>query len=147
MFAFRVTGLKFGEDFNMKDLKFNKIVISSDMDVDGHHIAGLLQQFFSQWPELFEQGIIVRSISPIIIAKKGNKSKSYHSLEEYKKDEKNVKGWTCKYTKGLGSLSMEESKTMYLTPTFEKYNYDENSDNTFDLWFSNDTDKRKKVLI
>lgn len=143
----KVTGLKFGEDFNMKDLKFSKIVISSDMDVDGHHIAGLLQQFFSQWPELFEQGIIVRSISPIIIAKKGNKSKSYHSLEEYKKDEKNVRGWTIKFVKGLSGLSMEESKVMYLTPKFEKYDYDTNADNTFDLWFSNDVNKRKKVLI
>lgn len=143
----KVTGLKFGEDFNMKDLKFSKIVISSDMDVDGHHIAGLLQQFFSQWPELFEQGIVVRSISPIIIAKKGNKSKCYYSLAEYKKDEKNVKGWMCKYTKGLGSLSMDESKIMYQSPRFEKYKYDENAESNFDLWFSNDTDKRKKELI
>lgn len=143
----KVTGLKFGEDFNMKDLKFSKIVISSDMDVDGHHIAGLLQQFFSQWPELFEQGIVVRSISPIIIAKKGKNSKAYYSLSEYKKDEKNTRGWTCKYTKGLGSLSMEESKIMYLSPKFEKYDYDSNADNSFDLWFSNDTDKRKKALI
>lgn len=142
----KVTGLRFGEEFNIKDLKFSKIVISSDMDVDGHHIAGLLQQFFSNWPELFTHGIIVRSISPIIVAKKGKQSKMYYSLAEYKADEKKLNGWMCKYSKGLGSFNMEESKEMYLNPRFEQYVLDENSDNSFDGWFSDDTDRRKKLL-
>lgn len=142
-----VTGLKFGEDFNLKNLRFSKIVISSDMDVDGHHIAGILQQFFSNWPQLFELGIVVRSISPIIIAKKGKISKSYYSFQDYKKDESKLKGYAIKYAKGLGGLNMEESKKMYQEPHFEEYKLDENVDSTFDLWFSNDTEKRKKALI
>lgn len=143
----KVTGLKFGEEFKMKDLKFSKIVISSDMDVDGHHIAGLLQQFFSNWPELFEQGIIVRSISPIIIAKKGKLSKQYYNTADFKKDQKMLKGWTIKYAKGLGGLNMDESRLMYQQPHFESYTLDDQSDNNFDVWFSSDTEKRKKALI
>lgn len=141
-----VTGLKFGEEFDLKNLKFSKIVISSDMDVDGHHIAGILQQFFSNWPQLFELGIVVRSISPIIIAKKGKVSKSYYSFQDYKKDEPKLKGYTIKYAKGLGGLNMEESKKMYQEPHFEEYKIDENTESTFDLWFSDDSEKRKKAL-
>jgi DNA gyrase/topoisomerase IV subunit B len=142
-----VTGLKFGEEFDLKNLKFSKIVISSDMDVDGHHIAGILQQFFSNWPQLFELGIVVRSISPIIIAKKGKISKAYYSFQDYKKDESKLKGYTIKYAKGLGGLNMEESKKMYQEPHFEEYKLDENTDSTFELWFSDDPEKRKKTLI
>lgn len=142
-----VVGLKFGEEFDLKNLKFSKIVISSDMDNDGHHIAGILQQFFSNWPQLFEHGIIVRSISPIIIAKKGKTSKAYYSFQDYKKDEARLKGYTIKYAKGLGGLNMEESKNMYQEPHFETYKLDENTESTFDLWFSPDPEKRKKTLI
>lgn len=142
-----VTGLKFGEEFDIKNLKFSKIVISSDMDVDGHHIAGLLQQFFSNWPELFELGIVVRSISPIIIAKKGKQSRSYYSFEDYKKDAPKLKGWTIKYAKGLGGLNMDESKEMYQHPRFETYKLDDNAEYTFNLWFSDDTESRKKALV
>lgn len=143
----KVTGLKFGEEFKMKDLKFSKIVISSDMDVDGHHIAGLLQQFFSNWPELFEQGIVVRSISPIIIAKKGKQVKEYYNTDDFKKEQKKLNGWTIKYVKGLGAQNMDESKLMYQSPRFESYKLDEQSDANFDVWFSSDTEKRKKALI
>lgn len=66
-----ILGLKFGKDFNINDVKFSKIVISSDMDDDGHHICGLLLNFFNNWPELFEKKMIVRSISPLVIATKG----------------------------------------------------------------------------
>ena len=143
----KVTGLKFGEEFKMKDLKFSKIVISSDMDVDGHHIAGLLQQFFSNWPELFEQGIVVRSISPIIIAKKGKQVKEYYNIDDFKKEQKKLNGWTIKYVKGLGAQNMDESKLMYHSPRFESYKLDEQSDTNFEVWFSSDTEKRKKALI
>lgn len=143
----KVTGLKFGEEFKMKDLKFSKIVISSDMDVDGHHIAGLLQQFFSNWPELFEQGIIVRSISPIIIAKKGKQVKEYYNVDDFRKEQKKLNGWIIKYVKGLGAQNMEESKLMYQSPRFESYKLDEQSDTNFEVWFSSDTEKRKKALI
>lgn len=142
----KVTGLKLGSPYNKNDIKFSKIVISSDMDNDGHHIAGLLQQFFSMWPGLFDDGVIVRSISPVIIAKKGKDSKCYYNMKEYKKDESKLKGWTVKFAKGLGGLNMEESKQMYLSPRFERYALDDRADDSFGLWFSDDADKRKCAL-
>lgn len=142
----KVTGLKLGSPYNKNELKFSKIVISSDMDNDGHHIAGLLQQFFSLWPGLFDDGVIVRSISPVIIAKKSKDSKYYYNIKEYKKDESKLKGYTVKFAKGLGGLNMEESKQMYREPRFEQYALDDGYNDYFDLWFSDDADKRKTAL-
>ena len=65
-----ILGLKWGERNDASTLAFNRIVISSDADADGHHIAGLLMLFCNKFPELFEQGIVCRSISPIIISEK-----------------------------------------------------------------------------
>lgn len=143
----KVTGLKLGVPYDKASLKFSKIVISSDMDNDGHHIAGLLQQFFSLWPGLFKDGVVVRSISPIIIAKKGKESKCYYNIKDYKKDENKLKGWTVKFAKGLGGLNMEESKRMYLNPWFETYELDNACEDSFALWFSDDADVRKKALV
>ena len=142
-----MTGLKLGVPYRKEDLKFSKIVISSDMDNDGHHIAGLLQQFFSLWPGLFEDGVVARSISPIIIAKKGKESKCYYNIKEYKKDESKLNGWTVKFAKGLGGLNMEESKMMYQSPRFETYKLDSECEDSFTLWFSDDSGVRKKALV
>ena len=69
-----ILGLKFGKDFDINDLNYGKIVISTDADVDGDRIAALLLLFFSNWPELINKHIVCRCISPIIIAKKGPNS-------------------------------------------------------------------------
>lgn len=143
----KILGLKFGSDFNVSDVKFDKIVISSDMDVDGHHIAGLLLQFTNTWPELFDKGIVVRSISPIIIAHKGKQIKNFYSLEQYKSEASKLKGWTYKYTKGLGGLNNQESKEMYLNPKFQQFTKDELAESMFKKWFNKeDSNTRKEML-
>lgn len=142
-----VLGLKFGSDFKIDDLKYGKIVISSDMDDDGHHIAGLLISFFNKWPELFEKGIVVRSISPIIVAKKGKLIKNFYSMDEYKKEATKMKsGWTFKFTKGLGGLNNQESKEMYQSPHFQVFKKDELADSVMRKWFRADSDTRKELL-
>lgn len=142
-----VLGLKFGNDFKIDDLKYGKIVISSDMDDDGHHIAGLLISFFNKWPELFEKGIVVRSISPIIVAKKGKLIKNFYSMDEYKKEATKMKsGWTFKFTKGLGGLNNQESKEMYQSPHFQVFKKDELADSVMRKWFRADSDTRKELL-
>lgn len=143
-----VLGLKFGQDFKIDDLKYGKIVISSDMDDDGHHIAGLLISFFNKWPELFEKGIVVRSISPIIVAKKGKIVKNFYSMDEYKKEATKMKsGWTFKFTKGLGGLNNQESKEMYQSPHFQVFKKDDLADSVMRKWFKADSDTRKQLLL
>lgn len=129
-----IMGLKWGENNQATSLNFNKIVISSDADADGHHIAGLLMLFCNHFPELFDQGIVCRSISPIIIAEKGKDSRSYFTLKEYKKDEKNLKGFKIKYIKGLGTLENKYYKSMMENPHFQVFSRDEMADATFRHW-------------
>ena len=142
-----ILGLKFGDAFNIDELKFNKIVISSDMDNDGHHIAGILLAFFNNWPELYDKGIVVRSISPIIVAHKNKLTKNFYSMNEYKKEESKLKGWTFKFTKGLGGLNNVESKEMYLNPNFQVFKKDDLAQSMMKKWFTKDDSNTRKQLL
>ena len=142
-----IIGLKWGEKNDASSLAFNRIVISSDADADGHHIAGLLMLFCNRFPELFEQGVVCRSISPIIIAEKGNDCRSYYTLKEYKKDEKNLKGFKIKYIKGLGTLENKYYRNMMQNPHFQVYSKDELADSTFRHWLAKGiADERRNAL-
>lgn len=131
-----ILGLKWGEKNTPEKLNFNKVVINSDMDPDGNHIAGLLIMFFNNFPELFEYGIICRNISPIIIAEKGNDCKTYFTLKDYKKDENKLKGYIVKYIKGLGTLPNKFYKDMMRHPHYQVYSKDEFSDGILRHWFA-----------
>lgn len=142
-----ILGLKWGKEFDINDLQYGKIVIASDMDVDGDKICALLCLMFANWPELFENNIICRSVSPIIIARKGKDCKKYYKIEDFKKDEKQLKEYTFKYTKGLAGLSNEESKEMYHEPIFHYFKLDDMSESMFRKWFNkDDSDTRKQML-
>ena len=142
-----ILGLKWGKEFNIDDLNFGKIVISTDADVDGDKIAALLLLFFNNWPELIEKGIVCRSISPIIISRKGKECRKFYTMEEFKSEEKKLKGYSHKYAKGLGGLSNQESKEMYQEPKFLYFKKDENADSMFRKWFAKvDSDTRKNML-
>lgn len=142
-----ILGLKWGKEFDINDLQYGKIVIASDMDVDGDKICALLCLMFSNWPELFENNIICRSVSPIIIARKGKSCKKYYKMEDFRKEEKQLKGYTFKYTKGLAGLSNEESKEMYHEPIFHYFKLDDMSESMFRKWFNkDDSDTRKQML-
>ena len=142
-----VLGLKWGKEFNIDDLNFGKIVISTDADVDGDKICSLLLCFFDNWPELFEKNIVCRNVSPIVISRKGKECKKFYTMEEFKVEEKKLKGYTHKYVKGLGGLSDKESKEMYQDPKFLYFKKDEAADSMFRKWFAKgDSETRKQML-
>ena len=142
-----VLGLKWGKEFNIDDLNFGKIVISTDADTDGDKIAALLLLFFNNWPELFEKNIVCRNISPIVISRKGKDCQKFYTMEEFKEAEKKLKGYTHKYVKGLGGLSDKESKEMYQDTKFLYFKKDEAVDSMFRKWFNkSDSNVRKDML-
>ena len=142
-----ILGLQWGKEFDIDKLNFGKIVISSDADVDGDHIGGLLLLWASNWPELFEKKIICRSISPIIIATKGKDEKKYYKMSDYKAEEKKLKGYQIKYTKGLAGLNAKQSKAMYQEPIFQYYTQDDLTGINFKKWFAKENADERKVIL
>jgi topoisomerase IV subunit B len=97
---------------SLEDLRYNKIIIATDADVDGMHIRLLLITFFLQFfPELIKKGHIFILQTPLFRVR--NKLKTYYcySEEERKEAVKKLKG-KAEITrfKGLGEISPDEFK-------------------------------------
>jgi DNA gyrase/topoisomerase IV subunit B len=128
-------------------LRYGKIVLLQDADPDGNCISGLLLNFFYKfWPELFEKKMIVKYLSPIIVAKKKKEIKKYFSFEEFEKDRDKLNGWELSYKKGLGSLDEKEYSEMINQPVEYVFTTTDVCSESLNVVFGNSTDKRKEWL-
>ena len=75
----QILGLEFGKKYkNIKTLRYGKVVIMSDADLDGYHIKGLLINLFDTfWPELLKIDFLYEFVTPISKAKKGKIEKFF----------------------------------------------------------------------
>ena len=128
------------KDFNIDNLRYDKIVIMTDADVDGSHIRTLLLTFFNNYPfnQLIENGHIYLAQPPLFKVTKANKSvyiKHEKALEDYilemSKIDKKIKKGSSEYKKfiqdqkeklsiqrfkGLGEMNPEELWETTLNP-------------------------------
>ena len=104
-------GAGIGSDFNIKDCNYDKVIIMTDADDDGAHIAILLLTFFYRFMKpLIENGHLYIAMPPLYALKNGNKIYGYswtdEEAEEIRKKHK-IKLEKQRY-KGLGEMNAEQ---------------------------------------
>ena len=109
----------YGNDFDITKLRYNKIIIMADADVDGAHIATLLLTLFYRFmPELIYEGHVYIAMPPLYKAmpSKGEEEYLYDdkALEEYRKNHKGP--FTLQRYKGLGEMDAEQLWETTLDP-------------------------------
>ena len=142
-----ILGLQWGEYNKAENLKFNKIIISSDADYDGDKICALLLVFANHFPELYEQDLIYRVVTPIITATKGKDHRVYYTREDYEKDANKLNGFVIKYLKGIGTQTNSDYKEMMSNPKLVKFTRDNLADMMLKKWFGKGNANTRKSML
>jgi len=147
----KILGLEQGKKYeSLKTLRYGRVMVMADQDLDGSHIKGLLMNLFhAEWPSLMKAGFICSLATPLLKASKRGTTVSFFSPAEFEawKETETRSGWSYKYYKGLGTSTPEEAQEWFKDLHEIKYDWDAATDDTLSLAFSKKrADDRKEWL-
>ena len=143
-----VIGTGIGDQFDLERLRYGKIIIMSDADVDGEHIKTLLLTFFFRFmPKLIENGNIFVALPPLFRVRK-NKDHYVYSEDELKKIVEKLDATNVTRFKGLGEMSSTQLWDTTMNPKMRKIKkiFIEDAveaDKTFSMLMGDDVQARK----
>ena len=146
-------GLKLGQPIEVKNLRYGRILITTDADMDGNSISALLINFFYKyWPDMFERKMIYKVETPIVVATSKDKKKGkmfFYTQSEYNdwESKADLKNWEISYKKGLAALVDDEYSDIINNPRLTLLTKDDVSETSLDIWCGKNSDLRKTELL
>ncbi|MDP3992283.1 MAG: DNA topoisomerase (ATP-hydrolyzing) subunit B [Nanoarchaeota archaeon] len=114
-------GTGVGEGFDLENLRYGKIILMTDADVDGEHIKTLLLTFFYRFmPKLIENGHVYAAMPPLYRIRKGNTDKYVHTDVELKRVAEGSDSGNVTRFKGLGEMSSTQLWDTTMNPKTRK---------------------------
>lgn len=154
----KIMGLESGKIYvSRSELRYGRVMIMTDQDLDGSHIKGLvMNMFFQLWPSLLRiEGFLASMLTPIVKAHRGvNVVRSFFNMTDLRAwqapgSEGSANGWKIKYYKGLGTSTGVEAREYFKRMRIAVYTWDDegSSANSLDLAFNKRRSDDRKAWL
>ncbi|MEM4152782.1 MAG: DNA topoisomerase (ATP-hydrolyzing) subunit B [Candidatus Pacearchaeota archaeon] len=146
-------GTGIAEHFDINKLRYGKIIIMTDADVDGQHIKTLLLTFFFRFmPKLIEQGRVFIAMAPLYKVRKGSQDYYVYNDEELEKILKKLGNASVQRFKGLGEMNPEQLWQTTMNPKtriLKQVTIEDTieADQLFSILMGNEVEPRKNFII